>query len=119
MIVVVFLAGCYEQPVLSPQRPLSCTSSSAENECPKGYHCVLDRVCAADSCDTNAECPAGLICTSRGCAVAPDGGQVDGERYQIPPEGGVEASPPDSEGADGVTLPDAPALTVLPDGGQG
>jgi hypothetical protein len=124
--VALLVSGCYQQPLISPQRPLRCASSMGKEECPKGYACVADRVCAATSCSQNEDCPMGLTCSSRGCVLPPDGGGGDGADFQIPAvrDGGLRASP-DSvttdlvssvpEDATAVTLPDA---TTPPDGGQ-
>jgi hypothetical protein len=112
-LVALVFSACYQQPALSPQRPLGCTSSEAKGECPKGYSCIANQVCAPDSCKRNEDCPAGLACTNRGCVIPPDGGGNDGSRIQIPPEAGVDA---DVTAADAAAFPDAPALA---DGGQG
>jgi hypothetical protein len=64
------LLGCYEQPVIPPDKPLSCNNADADGECPAGFACIGNRVCAPMSCGTDASpCPAGLICTNRGCIL--------------------------------------------------
>jgi hypothetical protein len=114
----LFLA-CYQQPELSPQRPLRCTSSQAKGECPKGFACIADRVCAPTSCESNADCPQGLACTSRGCVVPPDGGEGDAAGGLLP--GPVDGSALEAGGAEAgfeaAMAPDAPPRSS-PDGGQ-
>ena len=84
LAVAALLAGCYQQPVLSATRPLRCFNSDASGECPAGYQCVANQICALKSCASREDCPAGLVCSSsRGCVIPPDGG-ADGASIQIP-----------------------------------
>jgi hypothetical protein len=110
---MVMFAACYQQPVLSPQRPLQCTlSQQMTDECPKGYACQ-GGVCGPTSCQHTADCPTGLSCTNRGCVVLADGGQPDGP-IQLPYD--RDASSPESSVVDLLPAPDA--LPVVVDGGQ-
>jgi hypothetical protein len=128
---LLLISACYQQPVISPQRPLRCTPNETRSECPKGLTCVLGGcapgtrltcvptgVCAPNSCQKDQDCPVGLACSSRGCVALPDGGAGD-SAIQIPvlPDAGpfldappvLDAPPPP---------PDVPAF-LPPDGGNG
>jgi hypothetical protein len=128
LVALALLTGCYQQPPISPQRPLRCTSSTEKDQCPKGYVCVADRVCAPTSCSKNEDCPDGLTCSSRGCVPPPDGGTADGAEIQIPNtrDGGLFSSPDRGAiGTDVVSVPpDAPSspedgpVQILDLGGQ-
>jgi hypothetical protein len=63
------MLGCYTQPVIPPDKPLSCSNPDAAGECPKGFACIAYRVCAPTSCEDDSHCPAGLVCTGRGCLL--------------------------------------------------
>jgi hypothetical protein len=63
------MLGCYTQPVIPPDKPLSCSNADASGECPKGFACIDRRVCAPTSCEDDSHCPAGLVCTGRGCVL--------------------------------------------------
>jgi hypothetical protein len=108
------LVACYQQPVLSPQRPLRCNPSAKTDECPKGYACQAG-VCGPTSCSHMSDCPAGLSCTNRGCVAPPDGGEADGgiQIPNVPDAEALEAGAPE----DGQVAPDSP-VTLTPDGGQ-
>jgi hypothetical protein len=118
---VLLISACYQQPVISPQRPLKCNPAETKSECPKGYTCVPIGVCAPNSCQKDEDCPAHLTCSNRGCVAAPDGGAGDGS-IQIPvlPDGG---SPIDGEsGPDSLAPAPADAAAASPDlssGGNG
>jgi hypothetical protein len=114
----LLISACYQQPAISPQRPLRCNPAEAKGQCPKGFSCVAIGVCAPQSCAKDEDCPAGLDCTSRGCVIPADGGAGDGG-LQIPvlPDGSQR---PDFGGDDtggGASAPDA--SISFPDGGQG
>ena len=77
------LVACYQVPTVPVDKPLACTPS--QPQCPAGYGCVGERVCAPKACVTDSDCPtgAGLVCEgSRGCnlpsKVVADGGATDG-----------------------------------------
>jgi len=118
-IAGLLLSACYQQPVISPQRPLRCTPGEMKAQCPKGFTCVAPGVCAANSCQEHDDCPTGLVCSSRGCVTVPDGGAGDAPPIQIPdPFDG--SAVPDA----GAATPDAaapsPDLSIsTPDGGTG
>jgi hypothetical protein len=121
---VLLISACYQQPVISPQRPLRCTPSETKSECPKGFTCAASGVCAASSCQKTEDCPAGLACTSRGCVLVPDGGLGDAPPIQIPvpPDGAprIDVLPPPDFGAPapdlGAPAPDVATPTF--DGGN-
>ena len=114
----LLISACYQQPAISPGKPLRCSPAVEKGQCPKGFTCASIGVCAAQSCSKNEDCPAGLTCSSRGCVVAPDGGAGDGA-IQIPvlPDG---ASLPDVGPEDAAPLPAdlSGSGASLPDGGQ-
>jgi hypothetical protein len=115
VIGALLLAACYQQPALSPQRPLRCSPSETRDECPKGYACQ-GGVCGPTSCQHSTDCPAGLSCTNRGCVLPPDAGDADGG-LQIPADrdaNALEVGIPDVAPAPEAGV-DAPALV---DGGQ-
>jgi hypothetical protein len=113
----LLISGCYNQPVISPQRPLACHPTEGTGQCPKGFSCVLTGVCAPQSCSRNEDCPAGLSCTSRGCVPSPDAGITDGS-ILIPNLPDAAAKPSELDAPEEDLLPeDAPVLS-LPDGGQ-
>jgi hypothetical protein len=120
---LALLPACYQQPVIPPDKPLSCTNADA-GECPAGFNCVLNRICARRTCANDTDCPAGLSCTGRGCLPA----SIDGN---IPPFT-VPGGPPDGGIAD-LLFADLPAAgtvdaanesyvdtntTTFPDGGS-
>jgi hypothetical protein len=115
----LLISACYSQPVISPQRPLRCKPVDLTTQCPKGFSCSIVGVCAPQSCQRNEDCPAGLACTSRGCAPPPDAGG-DGA-IQIPDLPDAAVNPTDTDGAtpDVSPLPTPDAATPLLDGGQG
>jgi hypothetical protein len=114
------LLGCYTQPVIPPDKPLACSNPDAAGECPKGFACIGKRVCAPTSCEDDPDCPAGLVCTSRGCLLPTMDGATPpfttpGEFLDASPnrpgDAGLDSSI--AGGADGgVTAIDAPS----PDG---
>ena len=116
---LLLISACYQQPVISPQRPLRCNPAEAKSECPKGLTCVPIGVCAPNSCQKNEDCPVGLACSSRGCVLPGDGGVGDAGAIQIP------VLPDASQALDSGLVPDAavPEPDVLspstPDGGNG
>ena len=119
--MALLVAACYQPPVLSPSKPLRCTTPDASGECPDGYRCVAG-VCALRSCRSDVECPTGLAChPDRGCVIPggpedADGGAAD---LVIPGLGvdvrGGDAPDVDAGGAEGARPSDAPASV---DGGQ-
>ena len=131
---VLLISACYQQPVISPQRPLRCTPGETRTECPKGLTCVLGGcapgtlltcvptgVCAPNSCQKDQDCPLGLTCSNRGCVAAPDGGGGDAPPLQIPTIPGAldGSSLPDATGP-GDAAAAAPDLsTATNDGGNG
>jgi hypothetical protein len=111
----LLISACYQQPVISPQRPLRCNPAEEKGQCPKGFTCAVIGVCAAQSCQRNEDCPAGLTCSSRGCVVAGDAGAGDGAmQVPVPLDG---ATPP--AGDDGGVDVSLPGDSSLPVGGQG
>ena len=118
---VLLISACYQQPVISPQRPLKCAPSDTKSECPKGFTCVASGVCAPNSCQKDQDCPLGLTCSNRGCVAAPDGGGGDAPPLQIPTIPGAldGSSLPDATGP-GDAAAAAPDLsTATNDGGNG
>jgi hypothetical protein len=101
--LLLVVAGCYDQPEIPRDKPLSCTSPD-ESECPTGFVCVANRVCAPRQCMTEADCPVGLVCARSACVVpapvAADGGVEDGAGAEASVEAGLPEVPP--------TLADAP-----------
>jgi hypothetical protein len=97
ILFVSFLAGCYQPPEIPRDMPLSCSSNDPA-ECPAGYVCIGNRICAPDSCQSDEDCPVGLACTRMGC---------------LPP--GADAGP----GTDGVVRADAAAIDDAPAGPDG
>lgn len=64
----IALSGCYDQPRIPKDHPLTCLmSSEPERDCPVGYVC-LGAICAPQSCRVTADCPLGTYCvtTNRG-----------------------------------------------------
>jgi hypothetical protein len=114
----LLVSGCYNQPIISPQRPLRCNPAETKGQCPNGFACATTGVCGPQSCKENADCPAGLVCTNRGCVAPPDAGITDGA-IQIPnqPDGAVKPSEIDGNVPDDVLEPDV--ATPLLDGGEG
>jgi hypothetical protein len=107
------LLGCYEQPVIPPDKPLSCGGTDAAGECPKGFTCIGNRVCAPMSCEDNSSCPAGLVCTGRGCLLPTMDGAIP--PFTVP---GTDAFS-DAVGADlSVVVPTDALGPPAPDGGQ-
>jgi hypothetical protein len=109
LLIPMLLLSCYEQPAIPRDKPLACDDPTDEAECPTGFRCVANR-CATLSCDSDDECPIGLVCNMRtGCGLpAPDGGADGGDGGIVI---GEPLTPPDAGGgADraGSTLPDAP-----------
>jgi hypothetical protein len=98
-VALAAAAGCYDQPGIPAERPLTCTvSAKPEKDCPMGYACMAS-VCAARVCMSAADCPAGFTCGRTGCTLPPDGGA------RPAPGGGAEggtliATPPDAGGTD-------------------
>jgi hypothetical protein len=71
-----FVASCYDPPAIPKDRPLPCSSTATE-ECPKGFVCVGNRFCAPRTCRETTDCPIGLTCAgSRGCVFI--GAETDG-----------------------------------------
>lgn len=113
MFAVSLSIACYEQPPLSPQRPLHCTVTKDTDDCPKGYACQ-GGLCGPTACQHTTDCPVGLLCTSRGCIVPPDAAVSD-SAIQIP--NGRDGGPDEGTTIDAEpAAPDAPVL--LEDGGQ-
>jgi hypothetical protein len=77
LVVTALLTSwaCYRQPEIPRDRPLACASEDPE-ECPSGFVCVQNRVCAPEECETDEACPAGLVCGRMGCL--PPGAELDG-----------------------------------------
>ncbi len=69
-LLLCLLAGCYKQPAIPRDRPLSCASDDPA-ECPDGFVCVDDRICAPQECEMNEECPQDLVCGGRAGCVTP------------------------------------------------
>jgi hypothetical protein len=67
--------SCYQRPLIPRDQPLSCGSSDPA-ECPSGFACVENRICAPEECELAEDCPLGLVCGRTGCAMpgALDGG---------------------------------------------
>jgi hypothetical protein len=115
LLSVLLFTACYQQPAVLPARPLLCASSQAAGECPKGFACIADRVCAPVICERNEDCPATLVCTSRGCLLLPDGGEPDAMGGLLPgglPDGG-------RPGPDAILLFDGVSSPSTPDAGPG
>jgi hypothetical protein len=92
------LGGCYNQPEIPRERPLRC-SSNAPGECPTGFLCVGNRICAPTNCRVDTDCPEGLTCGARvGCVPLAnvtgrlDGGASDGASAGATADGGLDAS---------------------------
>jgi hypothetical protein len=101
------LPACYQQPVIPPDKPLSCSNPDAAGECPKGFNCIGGRVCAPTNCENNDECPAGLVCTGRGCVLPGTDSGVSAPGLMT--EAGA---PRDNDASDVRATPDA---GVIPD----
>jgi hypothetical protein len=103
--LLVLVAGCYDQPPISRDKPLTC-SENKPSECPTGFACVGDRICAPRSCNpmTNP-CPVGLVCAGSRC-VFPDGGV---------PEGGLAGSDAGGSGDGGSVVDVAFDFPAVPD----
>jgi hypothetical protein len=122
------LLGCYQQPVIPPDKPLSCAGTDAAGECPKGFACIGNRLCAPISCEDNSSCPAGLVCTGRGCLLPTMDGAIPpfttpGEFLDASPvlfrDGGPDVSIVAPADAIGPPPPDAgqPDIPLVVDGG--
>jgi hypothetical protein len=109
--------ACYEQPTLSPQRPLRCLSSQGVRECPNGFACIADRVCAPVFCERNEDCPSGLSCTGRGCVLLGDGGEPDAMGGPLP--GDLDGGRPGNPDAIGVLDASTVSPPSMPDAGLG
>jgi hypothetical protein len=72
--VLIFSAAlaCYQQPEIPRNKPLACAAPDPA-ECPAGYVCIANRICAPESCRDEEDCPIGLVCTRTGC-LPPGGG---------------------------------------------
>ncbi len=86
------VVGCYQQPEIPRDKPLSCTADEP-GQCPVGFSCIDKRICASQTCLLAEDCPDGLVCGRNGCALpgAGDGG-IDGGTLGVPPglpDGGV------------------------------
>jgi hypothetical protein len=71
LAVAFLLAGagsCYRQPEIPRDKPLSCTSDDPA-ECPVGFICLENRICAPEECELAEDCPAGLVCGRNGCGL--------------------------------------------------
>ena len=83
--------ACYRQPEIPRDRPLSCTSSDPE-ECPTGFVCVENRICAPAECEASEDCPVGLVCARETClppgAVPDGGGDAEADADVVPDLGG-------------------------------
>jgi len=100
-LALAFGASCYSQPGIPRDKPLTCSSGDASNECPVGFVCVADTVCAPRTCRVNEDCPPSLVCNlQRGCVVRPDAGATQDD-------------------ARGSAAADATVDVGLPDGGEG
>jgi hypothetical protein len=114
----LLISACYNQPVISPHRPLRCDPAQEKGQCPKGFTCSSIGVCAPQSCQKNEDCPAGLACTSRGCVPPPDAG-VDGA-IQIPNQLDGAIPPLETDGGPATTdLSQFDISISSPDGGEG
>jgi hypothetical protein len=82
-------AGCYQQPKIPPDKPLSCTANEP-GQCPTGFACIDKRICAPQSCELTEDCPDGLVCGRSGCVLpgAGDGGVDGGGALTLPDAGG-------------------------------
>jgi hypothetical protein len=112
----LLIAACYQQPTLSPLRPLRCDPAGGKAECPTGYSCAATGVCARTICRNDEECPAGLLCANRTCLPVPIGDPRDASGDRLLPAFGLDGADPDSAfpGPLDASSPDAASL---PDGG--
>jgi hypothetical protein len=109
-------AGCYDQPTVPRDKPLACKSND-EGECPTGYSCIANRVCALRLCGSDLDCPLGLACLGNSCGLPVTDGGGDGLIVVAPGEGsetpdareaGVEVGATDAlPGIDPLTPADA------------
>jgi hypothetical protein len=95
--VLLVTAGCYQQPLIPRDRPLACTSDD-ESECPTGYRCVDNRVCAPRQCIEQVDCPVGLACVRSVCV--PIGALLDGGLLPSPDAGAAAADGGAPDGSD-------------------
>jgi hypothetical protein len=87
LALLIGIGGCYDQPTVPRDKPLSC-ASTADDECPTGYACIANRVCALKICASDLDCPVGLVCPRGSCAqVTLDGGADTGAIGVAPGEG--------------------------------
>ena len=66
ILAVGAAAACYQPPRIPRDKPLTCSSADPA-ECPTGFVCIANKVCAPDSCEDEEDCPDGLVCTRMGC----------------------------------------------------
>jgi hypothetical protein len=121
--VVVFpalLLACYEQPPIPRDKPLSC-SSNAPGECPAGFSCIDNRICASQICELTEDCPEGLVCGRNGCGLpgSGDGGSDGAGPLGLPPDAGFvsDAGLPPGVGDAGAPVPTADAASAVDLGG--
>jgi hypothetical protein len=100
--------SCYRQPEIPRDRPLSC-SSSDPGDCPPGFSCLENRICAPEECELAEDCPIGLVCGRNGCALP---GSIDGSDGSA--EVGGDAGSDAASNLDGPAGPDAPATPDVP-----
>lgn len=107
-VVLLATTGCYDQPVISRDKPLTC-AADVPTECPTGFTCVANRFCAPRSCNSMTNpCPVGLVCAGSRCQLpGSDGGAGEVDRGGI-----VDGPGGDGPGADLFASADGPAADL-------
>ena len=77
LLLLLGLVGCYDQPTVPRDKPLSCASTD-DGECPTGYACIANRVCALRLCVSDLDCPVGLACVHTSCGLPVTDAGADG-----------------------------------------
>jgi hypothetical protein len=86
LLLLLGLVGCYDQPTVPRDKPLSCASTD-DGECPTGYACIANRVCALRLCVSDLDCPLGLACVHTSCGLPVTDAGDDGVINVAPGEG--------------------------------
>jgi hypothetical protein len=75
--VCASVGACYQQPEIPRDKPLACASDEP-GECPAGFSCIANRICAPQACMLSEDCPEGLVCGRDGCGLPGADGGADG-----------------------------------------